>query len=252
MIKAVLIDDEKKAVKNLTLLIDEFCENVEVVGSANSVNEGVKVIESHKPDLVFLDIEMPFGTGFDLLSQLENVDFEVIFVTAYNQYAIKAIKNNALDYILKPVGVEELRQAISKVEVKRDSFVKGSVDGRLESLLESMNSKTALPVKLALPCDGGYEMVLIDSIVRCEASINYTIIYFEKGKKVTASKTLKFFEDLLPEGNFFRVHQSHLVNLDKVDKYFKSENSYLHMCDSSNVPISRRKKVEVDNYFLKK
>ena len=150
------------------------------------------------------------------------------------------------------MGVEELRQAISKVEVKRDSFVKGSVDGRLESLLESMNSKTALPIKLALPCDGGYEMVLIDSIVRCEASINYTIIYFEKGKKVTASKTLKFFEDLLPEGNFFRVHQSHLVNLDKVDKYFKSDNSYLHMCDSSNVPISRRKKVEVDNYFLKK
>ena len=244
MIKTIIIDDEKSAVDNLSILLSDYCNNINVIGTANSIEEGAVLIQSKNPDLVFLDIEMPFGTGFDLLSSLETINFQVIFVTAYNQYALQAIKCNALDYILKPIDIDELIVAVKKVETPLKQ------DLRLDSLLSSLKHTTS-PQKIALADDGGYTMVDVENIIRCEASINYTIFYLENNKKITVSKTLKEFEEILPTDKFIRVHQSHLVNLGKIVKYFKTDGGYILMSDNKTVTVSRRKRVDLEKYFLK-
>jgi two-component system LytT family response regulator len=243
MIKTIIIDDEKLAVNYLRLLLNEYCKNIEILGSACSIKEGVELVNKTKPDLVFLDIEMPFGTGFDLLSKLDKIDFQVIFVTAYNQYAIQAIKCNALDYILKPIDIDELKKAVSKVDIKEKS------NDRIDSLLASVKSNNS-PTRIALADDGGYTMVNIDSIIRCEASGYYTIFHIENTKIITVSRTLKQFEELLPKDKFIRVHQSHLINVNKVEKYYKTDGGYLLMSDASSVSVSRRKKEEINKKFL--
>ncbi len=244
MIKTIIIDDEKLAVNYLKNLLNEYCKNIEILGTARSIKEGVELINRTKPDLVFLDIEMPFGTGFDLLSKLDKIDFQVIFVTAYNKYAIQAIKCNALDYILKPIDIDELKKAVSKVDIKDKS------NDRINSLIESVIGKD-LPTKIALADDGGYTMVNIDSIIRCESSGYYTIFYIEKQDNITVSTTLKKYEDILPKDKFIRVHQSHVVNLNKVAKYYKTDGGYLLMSDGSTVSVSRRKREELEKRLLK-
>jgi len=243
MIKTVLIDDEKLALDNLSILLSEYCKNIEIIGTANSINDGISLIQSKNPDLVFLDIEMPFGTGFDLLSKLDVINFQVIFVTAYDQYAIQAIKCNALDYILKPIDIDELKKAVSKLDIDSKK------DNRIDSLLTSLKD-TSLPSKIALADDGGYTMVAIDNIIRCEASINYTVFHIENSKSITVSKTLKDFEEILPKDKFIRVHQSHLVNLEKIEKYYKTDGGYVLMSDNETITVSRRKRVDLEKYFL--
>lgn len=244
MIKTIIIDDEKKAIDNLKILLTEFCKDIEIVGTASSIKDGLTIITSKKPDLVFLDVEMPYGTGFDLISQLNVIDFQVIFVTAYNQYALQAIKVNALDYILKPIDIDELKKAVEKIELNVKE------DNRLDSLITSLKDSSS-PSKIALADDGGYTMVNIDNIIRCEASINYTVFHIENSKSITVSKTLKDFEEILPKEKFVRVHQSHLVNLDKILKYYKTDGGYVLMSDNQTVTVSRRKRVDLENYFLK-
>jgi two-component system LytT family response regulator len=244
MIRTVIIDDEKKAITNLSLLVNRYCSNLEIVGTATSISDGLVLIEDSKPDLVFLDIEMPFGTGFDLLSQIEDIKFQVIFVTAYNQYAIQAIKCNALDYILKPIDIDELKSAVDGVSIS------GGSDERLKALLSGVTGLNRR-AKIALANDGSYTMVPIDSIIRCEAAVNYTVFHIENCKSITVTRTLKQFEEILPADKFIRVHQSNLVNLDKIEKYYKTDGSYLLMSDSSTVPVSRRKKEEVEMLLLK-
>tara|TARA_B100000427_G_scaffold320744_1_gene320433 strand:+ start:300 stop:1034 length:735 start_codon:yes stop_codon:yes gene_type:complete len=244
MIKTVLIDDEKKAIDNLTIMLTEFCKNVEIVGTASSINDGIDVIQSKKPELVFLDIEMPHGTGFDLLSKLDVIDFQVIFVTAYNQYAIQAIKYNALDYILKPIDIDELKNSVDKIDLKE------KINERIDKLIKNINAPEDVK-KIALADDGGYTMVNINDIIRCEASGNYTVFYVKNYKPLTISRTLKYFEDLLPNHMFVRVHQSHLVNLEEVKKYYTTDGGYLLMNDDSTVSISRRKRIDLEKYFLR-
>lgn len=244
MIQTIIIDDEKLAVDNLSLLLSEYCQGIEIVGVANSIKEGVDLIEKTNPDLVFLDIEMPFGTGFDLLEKLKEIDFQVIFVTAYNQYAIQAIKCNALDYILKPIDIDELKNSVSKVKVRENN------NERIESLINNLKTGN-FPAKIALADEGGYVMVDVDSIVRCESSGCYTIFHIENSKKITVTRTLKQFEEILPTDRFIRVHQSHLVNLNKVEKYYKTDGGYLLFSDGSTVSVSRRKKEELEKRLLK-
>lgn len=244
MIKTIIIDDEKKAIINLSVLLKTYCNNVDIIGSAVSIDDGVELIEKLNPDLIFLDVKMPFGTGFDLLNKLNNIDFQVIFVTAYNQYAIQAIKCNALDYLLKPIDIEELIKAVDKCSFKTKE------DQRVNSLLREINEGKS-PTKIALANEGGYTMVPIDSIIRCEASVNYTIFHIENAKSITVTRTLKQFEDLLPKDKFIRVHQSNLVNIDKVEKFYKTDGAYLLMSDSSKISISRRKKEEVESLLLR-
>ena len=240
MIRAVIIDDELLAIENLRLLVDEFCPNVEIVGDASSVARGKEVIESCKPDLVFLDVEMPFGTGFDLLSSLKEIDFQVIFITAYNQYAIKAIKCSAIDYIMKPVDIDELKDAVDRAEkiTNQSEQLKSLLDG-----VEYDEQKT-----LALAESGGYRIIELEAIIYCRADSNYTVFKLKDGSSITSAKTLKEYATMLPD-YFFRVHHSYLANMNNVVKFVKSDGGSLEMTNGEIVPTSRRKKPEVEGYL---
>lgn len=237
--KAIIIDDEIAAVENLQIMINKYCKNINIVASTQSADEGVLLINKEHPDLIFLDIEMPHTNGFDLLKRFPNPTFSVIFTTAYNQYAIQAIKFSALDYLLKPIDVEELISAVFKVE-KKNSIDKE----RVNLLLENFDTKSNK--RLALPKDGGYSIVKVENIIRCEASDNYTTFHIKDKKPILVSRTLKEFEKLLPKDQFLRVHQSHLINLNKVEEYYKTDGAYVLMEDGSTVSISRRKKDEFE------
>lgn len=243
MIKTVIVDDEEESIDSLRLLLSEYCKDITVVGTANSISSGVQQIDSLNPDLVFLDVEMPFGTGFELLEKIQKVNFQIIFITAYSQYAISAIRCNALDYLLKPIDVDELINAVDKLNYENSS------NERVESLISSY-SDPKRPLKIALHSEGAYSLVRMDSIIRCEAKVNYTTFFIENTKPITVARTLKEFEKLLPDDKFMRVHQSHLINVDKVEKYYKTDGGYLLMSDCSTVIIARSKRADVVKYFL--
>ncbi len=241
--KVIIIDDEIAAIENLQIMLNKYCKNINIVATTQSADEGVLLINKENPDLIFLDIEMPHTNGFDLLKKFPNPTFSVIFTTAYNQYAIQAIKFSALDYLLKPIDVDELITAVSKVEEKSKVD-----DKRVNLLLNNINTKTTK--RLALPKDGGYSIVKVENIIRCEASDNYTTFYIKDKKPILVSRTLKEFENLLPKDNFLRVHQSHLINIGMVDEYYKTDGTYVLMEDGSTVSISRRKKEEFETLFF--
>jgi two-component system LytT family response regulator len=239
----IIIDDEIAAIENLQIMLNKYCKNINIVATAQSADEGVLLINKENPDLIFLDIEMPHTNGFDLLKRFPNPTFSVIFTTAYNQYAIQAIKFSALDYLLKPIDVDELITAVSKVEDKSKID-----DERLNVLLKNIDTKTTK--RLALPKDGGYSIIKVETIIRCEASDNYTTFYIKDKKPILVSRTLKEFENMLPKDNFLRVHQSHLINIDKVEEYYKTDGAYVLMEDGSTVSISRRKREEFEKLFF--
>ena len=209
--------------------------NVEVVALCSSAVEGRKAISELQPDLVFLDIEMPGGNGFSMLESLEQINFEVIFVTAFDHYGIKAVKFCALDYLLKPIDLLELTQAVDKVEQR---LAEKSENLRMKTMLSNQKSKLANP-KIAIPLSDKIEFVEISSIVRCEGDGNYTNFFLKNGDKIIASKTLKEFDELLSDYNFLRVHQSHLINLNEVKSYIKTEGGYIKMKDGSTASIAR-------------
>jgi two-component system LytT family response regulator len=236
-IKAIIIEDEKNNRENLAKILLEYCSEVNVVAQCSSAIDGRKAIIEHRPDLVFLDIEMPGGDGFSLLESFEEINFEVIFVTAYNQYGVKAVKFCALDYLLKPVDILELSQAIEKVQKR----LKAKSDNlRMQTLLANRSNESN--PKIALPLSDKIIFIDITSIIRCQGEGNYTHIYLKEEEKLLASKTLKEFEELLSDYNFLRVHQSHLINLNEVKAYMKTDGGYIKMNDSSSVSISRQRK----------
>ncbi len=236
MIKSVIIDDEKKGRETLKNMLAKYCNNVEVVDEANSAKNGKEIIENHNPDLVFLDIQMPHGTGFDMLEDFEEVNFEVIFTTAYDQYAIKAIKFAALDYLLKPIDIDELKNAVDRVKNKLASV---DTNKNFEIFLQNLKG---INKKIALPTAEGVSFIETKKIIRCEADGNYTCFFLANENKILVSKTLKEFEELLTDYDFFRVHNSHLVNLNHVVKYLKVGGDIVVMTDGSKIEISRRKK----------
>jgi two-component system LytT family response regulator len=240
MIKAIIVDDEAKSRITLKDLVDRHCPSVEVVELCSSVATALQAIEKHSPNLVFLDIEMPNGSGFSLLEKFSAPSFAVIFTTAYDHYAIRAIKFSAMDYLLKPVDVEELKQAVSKLENKADD-----ADDKLrkvELLLSNLKSRSA---RIAVPTFEGLQMISAENIIRCVANESYTEITLAGGKKIMVSRLLKDYEDLLGEYNFFRIHNSCLINLIHVVKYIKGEGGYVVMSDNETCEVSRRKKNEL-------
>ena len=239
--RAIIVDDESDARENLGNLLGKYCPDVEVVGMAESAVAGYEAIQESQPDVVFMDIHMPDGTGLDILEKIENINFEVIFVTAYDEYAIKAIKYAALDYLLKPINPLDLKSAVERAQGKVNDR---STKDRLKVLLDNQGSK---PRKIALSTIEGINFVEVESIVRCEASDTYTTFHFKEAKPIMISGSLKEYEALLDDGNFFRVHQSHLINMNHVLKYSKGSGGSLTMLDGSIVGVARAKKAE----FLK-
>jgi two-component system LytT family response regulator len=235
----VVIDDEKDAVDFISSIISEYCTGLEVKGKAHNVKDGVEVIREVKPDLVFLDVEMPNGTGFDLLANFPEKEFDVIFITAFNHYAIKAIKFSAIDYILKPININEFIEAVTKVIQKRSG---NNISGRehLEALME--NIKSSKPTRLVIPTSDGREYLNPQDIIRIEADRSYSWFFIQGKRKILVSRHLKEFQDLLSDRNFFRPHNSHLINLDHVRKYVRIDGGYIEMTDGSKVPVSRNRK----------
>ena len=236
-IKAVIIDDMPSAVEMLKMDLSQHCPEVMIIGTADGVVSGAKLLRQLKPEVVFLDIEMQDGSGFDLLEILPEINFKIIFVTASDQHAIKAFRFSAIDYLLKPINVADLKEAVGKVT---------EVDSRekVEVLLEHW-SQQEFQHRIALHTNEEIKIVNIADIIRCESDNNYTYFHFLNGSKFLVTRTLKSFDILLSPQRFLRVHQSHLVNLNHVRSYIRSEGGYLLMADKSHVPVSVRKKAEV-------
>ncbi len=237
MIRAVVIDDVEKFRKNLIQDLHDYCTHIEVVGEGDGVINGAKIINETKPDLVFLDIQINQGTAFDLLDVIGDIDFKIIFTTASDEYAIKAFKLSAIDYLLKPIDADELQAALKKFEEgNRDDY-------RL--LAQNIKNTASENKRLALHSQDKIDIVEIGTIVRCESNVNYTTFYFEDGKQMLVTKTLKEFDKMLTDFGFYRVHQSHLINLNYLKEYIKSDGGYLLMKNGNSVPISTRKKASV-------
>lgn len=238
MLKAVIIDDSIEARKALVSEIEDCCPEIELIGQAEGVVSGAKLIRSMNPDLVFLDIQMNDGTGFDLLELIGSINFKVIFTTASDEYAVKAFKYSAVDYLLKPIDPDELVSAVKKAE-------RGNQKENLNLLMENAKHSNKPVRKLALNTLDKLHIVNISDIVRCESDVNYTQFFFSNGNKLLVTKTLKDFEDLLSEHQFIRVHQSHLVNVNFIKEFVKGDGGYLVMTDKTSVPVSTRKRIAV-------
>jgi two-component system LytT family response regulator len=237
MRKALIIDDENRTRELIAKMIDSFGFDLETFPIGENVQSGIAAIESLRPDIVFLDIQMPDGTGFDLLKSVENKDFEVVFITAHEEFAIKAIKFSALDYLLKPIDPTELREATEKA-------MKAIEDKRDEQQFEALqnNIQPTQKKRLVLKTQESVHVVELEEIIRCEADRNYTSFFLTGGKKILVSKTLKDYEILLSSFHFLRVQQSHLINLNFVDRYDKGNGGSVVMKDGSQVPLSPAKR----------
>lgn len=246
MINAILVDDEPRNIRILKNLLEEFCPQVKVAGEAESSEAAIALIRSNQPDLVFLDIEMPFGNAFDLLDKLMPVNFQVIFVTAFDNYALKAFRYCALDYLLKPVDIDDLKTAVQKV---LERVKEKDMDQKLDIFLKNIKGGKSSLQKIGLPTNDGLFFTNVENIIRCEASGSYTIIYLADKQKFVVSKSLKEYEDMLPEKDFCRIHHSHIVNLAYVKKYFKGRGGYIEMQDHTSIEVSTRKRDEFLSKF---
>lgn len=242
MIKAIIVDDEKKAVHSLILLLNEYCPEIEIAGTANSAVDGIKEIQQKKPDLVFLDVEMPHANGFDMLEKLPERKFDVIFITAHNDFAIKAFKYSAVDYILKPVDIQELIDAVKKVTDKHSK--QSDVFPDYKVLLE--NIKSPVPKKIAVPTGDSLEYIDTNDIISIEADRSYSVIKLVSKKTMTVCKNLTDFQNILDERKFFRIHKSHLINLEHVVRLIRVDSGYVEMSDGSKIIISRRRREEFE------
>ncbi|MBL0183487.1 MAG: response regulator transcription factor [Chitinophagaceae bacterium] len=243
MITAIIIDDEAKGRLALRQKLNSYCPNVNILAEAVDGIEALAAIEKLHPQLIFLDIEMPKMNGFEMLNNIKEKKFQIIFTTAYDQYAIKAIKYAAFDYLLKPVDIEELKTAVSRADNSENQQTKKQI----ELLQQNMEHPKKQLNKLAIPTLEGLLFFDINDIIHLEANSNYTFIHFSGNPKITASKTLKEFEEILPESIFFRTHHSHLINLNYIKKYIKGDGGQIEMQDGTYIDVSRRKKEE----FLK-
>lgn len=242
--KAIIIEDEKQSAMLLSNLLRDFCPEIKLTGAASNVADGFSMIKKLSPDVVFLDIEMQKETGFDLLKQFEKINFEIIFTTAYEKYALKAIKFCALDYLLKPIDVEELKTAVDRVAEKSS---KQSSNKKFEALLQNMGSNPN-QFQIALPSLEGISFVPVVDIIYCKAERQYTKFFLKSGETIMTSKNLGEYEELLSEHNFLRVHHSSLINLSEVKKYIRGEGGAVIMNNGVEIDVAKRRKEE----FLKK
>jgi len=248
MIKAIIVEDEARSADVLKTLVEKYCPTIEIVAHAQSVEAAVETIKAISPDLVFLDVELPDGSGFKVVESFRPNTFEIIFVTAFEHYAIKAIKACALDYLLKPVDIDDLVEAVKKVNNQKDL---PGLDKRKEALLSNFQQKNTNKQKIALPTMEGLLFVLQEDIIYCEAQGNYTNFYLKSKEKILVSKLLNYFEEILDEEQFCRTHQSFLVNILHIQKYVKGRGGYLIMSDGSHVEVSARMKSDFLDRFVK-
>ncbi|MBU2650100.1 MAG: LytTR family DNA-binding domain-containing protein [Bacteroidetes bacterium] len=242
MIRAIIIEDEKKSRETLRGLLNRFCRNVEVVAEADGFKSGLDAIRSNKTDMLFLDIQMPDGSGFRLLEHIEKIDFEIVFTTAFDHYAIKAIKYSALDYLLKPIDPDELVNAVKKVELKKSG---NQINKNIRVLLDNIHAAESETQKIVLSTADKIHIVEVSKIIRCESDNYYTLFFLNDGKKILVSKTLKENEELLSSHNFIRPHKSHLINIRYIKSFVRDEGGYIMMEDGSQVPVSRRKREKI-------
>ena len=241
MLTAIIIDDEANSRNALRQKLFNHCPNVVIIAECENGEEGIKSIEEKKPDIVFLDVEMPRMNGFTMLQQLKNKNFEVIFITAYDHYAIKAIKFSALDYLLKPVEVADLKMAVEKATQKR---ILHAGNNRVELLLQNLLDEKKEHQRLAISSMEGLQFVPTDDIIYLEANSNYTSFFLTGNRKITATKTLKDFEELLPATIFIRIHHSYLINKNGVEKYIRGDGGQVLMKNGVLLDVARRKKEE--------
>ncbi len=242
MLRAVIVEDEPRSRQTLSGMLKLFCKTVELVGEAENMKEGVELILSEKPDVVFLDIQMPDGSGFKLLEEIGKVNFDIIFTTAYDQFAIQAIKFSALDYLLKPIFQDDLVKAVKKAEERKQLHDKNE---QVDVLLENLKKTSSEPPRIILSTAEKINVVNVDDILRCESDNYYTVFFFTNGKKLLISKTLKENEDLLKDHHFIRTHKSHLVNMKYIKSFLKQDGGFIVMSDGTQVPVSRRKKEQI-------
>jgi len=237
----VIMEDESHSAEALKTMLTDYCPEVNITGMYHTVADGVRALQQNPVPLVFLDIMLKDGTGFDILRQLKHHNFHVVFTTAYDEFALKAIKFSALDYLLKPISLKELCESVQKaIRISSDS----QLNRNINHLLLNMTGKEKLK-QISLPTLSGYTFVEIGSIVRFEADGSYTKVFFTNGEEMTLSHHLKYFEDLLESENFFRVHHSDLINLNLIRKYVKGSGGYIVMRDGSKVDIAIRRKEDL-------
>jgi len=239
MVKAIIIDDEVHCLDTLNMLISDYCPDVHVMEQCMSAKQGLVAFEKHNPALIFLDIEMPVMNGFEFLEQFKEISFAIVFTTSYDQYAIKAIRFSALDYLLKPIDPKELIAAVRKVQTQKHL----PVPEQFQMLMSQIKQKDNGFNKIAIPTSEGFELIPSEQVIRCEADDNYTYLYLKNKTKIVACRTLKEMEEQLQDfSSFIRVHHSYLVNLNEVTKYVRGEGGYLVMSDGSTVNVSRSRK----------
>ncbi len=241
-LKTIIVEDEQTSREILKNYIAKYCPTVEVVGEAENIDEALVLIRNNKLDLVFLDVEMPYGSGFDLLEKLGNTDFEVVFVTAYNQYAIDALNSHASYYLLKPISIDELIKAVDYVtEIRtKENQLQNSV------LVPKINP---VEEKITIPTQDGFEVLQLEDILYCKADDNYTEIFLSNNKKKLVSKTLKYFEDMLSPNGFARIHKSYLVNVAYIASYKKGKGGTVHLSNGKELSVSASKKAALLSYF---
>ena len=246
MVKVLTVDDEPKNLRIIKELLRVYCPNATHIGEAGNIELARQMINELQPDLVLLDIEMPHGNAFDLLDSIMPVNFEIVFVTAFDSYTLKAFKYSALDYILKPVNIEELKAVVAKAEQRTQAK---SINQQLNLLMQNLKQPSAGLQKIAVPTfKDQLEFIETDTILYCEASGAYTLIFTTDGQKLVSSKSLKEYEELLSETNFFRLHHSHLINLNKIRKYHKGRGGEVEMENGAYLEVATRRKDE----FLKR
>jgi len=247
MISAVIIDDEQNNIDNLTLLLNKHCARLEIISTALNADEGKKIILQQKPELIFLDIQMPGKSGFDLLKELQQHSAEIIFVTAYDKYALQAIKFSAVDYLLKPINTEDLKLAVEKA-IDRINHKKQNLQlENLISFLQKQHNKEEH--RIALPTLKETRFIAVKSIIHCESNNNYTTFFLDNSEKLLVSKPIYEYEEILSSYGFIRCHQSHLVNKKFIKSWVKTDGGYLLLEDETQIPVSKNKKEIVKAAF---
>ncbi|MBS1511920.1 MAG: response regulator transcription factor [Bacteroidetes bacterium] len=242
-LKAILIDDELSSLQNLQQKLTEFCPDIQIVATAQKPEAAIILIQQHKPDVIFLDIEMPRMNGFRMLDELDEIYFDIIFTTAYNHYAVDAIRISAFDYLTKPIAISDLQKAVERL-VKQHQLQTKDKLGVLKNALGTSKSQDE---KIAIPTGEGLEFIVINTILHIEASSNYSKLYLQNGKTIVVTKLLKDFEDMLLPYRFYRIHHTHLINLKHIEKYIKGEGGQVRLTNGTVLDVARRKKDE----FLK-
>ena len=242
MTKAIIIEDEEQGLNNLKNMLAEHCSDISIIGEAGSVKSGNKLLKSVQKDIdvAFLDISLPDGLVFQMLNDLDKINFEIIFVTAYEEYAIRACQYSSIGYILKPIDPDDLKESVNRIAISKGRDTQ--ITNRLDVFNQHYFNKPNPFKKISISALDGIYFINIQDIIRCEAEDNYTHIHLSNGDKITASKTIKAYEDMLGSVNFYRVHKSHLINLNYMKKFVKGDGGYLVMDDSKKIEVSRRRR----------